>query len=50
MLEIFNTIFTENDDVVFFPLKGAEKEFHQIAVVSGLVINEIMASNVSEVS
>ena len=34
----------------FFHLKEAEKEFHQIAVVSGLVINEIMASNFSEVT
>ena len=43
-------IYAENDDAGIFSPQRAEKEFHQIAVVSGLVINEIMASNVSEVA
>ena len=35
--------------LVFFP-REIEKEFHQLPVVSGLVINEIMASNTISVS
>ncbi len=43
-------IYAENTDAGIFSPERAEKEFHQIAVVSGLVINEIMAANFSEVS
>ena len=43
-------IYAENNDAGIFSPERAEKEFHQIAVVSGLVINEIMASNFSEVT
>ena len=35
--------------LVFFS-ERAEKEFHQLPVVSGLVINEIMASNFTKVA
>jgi len=40
-------IYAENNDAGIFSPERAEKEFHQIAVVSGLVINEIMAANLS---
>lgn len=43
-------IYAENNDAGIFSPERAEKEFHQIAVVSGLVINEIMAANFSEVA
>ncbi|MBT7481882.1 MAG: T9SS type A sorting domain-containing protein [Flavobacteriales bacterium] len=43
-------IYAENSDAGIFSPERAEKEFHQLAVVSGLVINEIMAANLSEVS
>jgi hypothetical protein len=43
-------IYAENNDAGIFSPERAEKEFHKIAVVSGLVINEIMAANFSEVS
>ena len=43
-------IYAENNDAGVFSPERAEKEFHQIAVVSGLVINEIMAANLLEVS
>ncbi len=37
--------YAENDDAGIFSPEKAEKEFHQLAVVGGLVINEIMAAN-----
>ena len=43
-------IYAENATAGIFSPERAEKEFHQIAVVSGLVINEIMAANFSKVS
>lgn len=42
--------YAENNDAGIFSPERAEKEFHQIAVVSGLVINEIMAGNLSAVA
>ena len=41
--------YAENTDAGIFSPERAEKEFHQLPVVSGLVINEIMAGNVSAV-
>ncbi len=42
--------YAENSDAgVFYP-ERAEKEFYQLPVVSGLVINEVMASNLSSVA
>jgi hypothetical protein len=38
-------IYAENNDAGIFSPERAEKEFHQLAVVEGLVINEIMAAN-----
>jgi len=43
-------IYAENTDAGIFSPERAEKEFHQIPVVSGLVINEIMAANFSSVA
>ena len=43
-------IYAENANAGVFSPERAEHEFHQLAVVSGLVINEIMASNFSAVS
>jgi filamentous hemagglutinin family protein len=43
-------IYAENANSGIFSPERAEHEFHQLAVVSGLVINEIMASNFSEVA
>ena len=43
-------IYAENSDAGLFSPERAEHEFHQLPVVSGLVINEIMASNFSEVA
>ncbi len=43
-------IYAENNNAGVFSPERAEKEFHQIPVVSGLVINEIMAANLSSVS
>jgi hypothetical protein len=43
-------IYAENNDAGIFSPERAEKEFHQIPVVSGLVINEIMAGNSSAVA
>ena len=43
-------IYAENNDAGIFSPERAEKEFHQLAVVSGLVINEVMAANFSEVA
>ncbi len=43
-------IYSENNNAGIFSPERAEKEFHQIPVVSGLVINEIMAANFSSVS
>ncbi len=42
--------YAENNDAGIFSPERAEKEFHQLAVVSGLVINEIMAANSSSVA
>ena len=42
--------YAENADAGIFSPKRAEKEFHQLPVVSGLVINEIMAGNFSAVA
>ena len=41
--------YAENNDAGVFSPERAEKEFHQLAVVSGLVINEVMAGNFSSV-
>jgi len=43
-------IYAENANAGVFSPERAEHEFHQLAVVSGLVINEIMASNFSAVA
>ena len=43
-------IYAENNDAGIFSPERAEKEFHQLAVVDNLVINEIMASNVSAIA
>ena len=43
-------IYAENSQSGIFSPERAEHEFHQLPVVSGLVINEIMASNFSEVA
>ena len=43
-------IYAENSEAGIFSPERAEHEFHQLAVVSGLVINEIMAANFSEVA
>ncbi|MGY8988258.1 MAG: CotH kinase family protein, partial [Flavobacteriales bacterium] len=43
-------IYAENATAGIFSPERSEKEFHQIAVVSGLVINEIMAANLSVVA
>ncbi|MEC9209558.1 MAG: CotH kinase family protein [Bacteroidota bacterium] len=42
--------YAENNDAGIFSPERAEKEFHQLAVVGGLVINEIMAANSSSVA
>jgi hypothetical protein len=42
--------YAENNDAGIFSPERAEKEFHQLAVISGLVINEIMAGNSLSVS
>ena len=42
--------YAENTDAGIFSPERAEKEFHQLAVVSGLVINEIMAGNFSAIA
>ena len=43
-------IYAENIESGIFSPERAEHEFHQLPVVSGLVINEIMASNSNSVS
>ena len=43
-------LYAENNDAGIFSPERAEKEFHQLPVVSGLVINEIMAGNVTAVA
>ena len=43
-------IYAENANAGVFSPERAEHEFHQLAVVSGLVINEIMAANFSAVA
>ena len=43
-------IYAENNDAGIFSPERAEKEFHQLAVVDNLVINEIMASNISAIA
>jgi hypothetical protein len=42
-------IYAENNNAGIFSPERAEKEFHQLAVVDNLVINEIMASNTSAI-
>ena len=42
--------YAENNAAGIFSPERAEKEFHQLPVVSGLVINEIMAGNVTAVA
>ena len=42
--------YAENSDAGIFSPERAEKEFHQLPVVSGLVINEIMAGNVTAIT
>ena len=50
MLEIFNIIFTQNNDDGIFLTRKHRKRVSSNWIVSGLVINEIMqVSNVSEV-
>ena len=41
--------YAENTDAGIFSPERAEKEYHQLPVVGGLVINEIMAGNVNAV-
>ncbi len=43
-------IYAENSDAGIFSPERAEHDFHQLPVVSGLVINEVMASNFSAVA
>ena len=43
-------IYAENINAGIFSPQRAEHDFHQIPVVSGLVINEVMASNTSSVA
>ena len=43
-------IYAENSDAGIFSPQRAEHDFHQIPVISGLVINEVMASNFSKVA
>jgi len=43
-------IYAENANSGIFSPERAEHEFHQLAVVSGLVINEVMAANFSAVA
>ncbi|MDC3305986.1 CotH kinase family protein [Flavobacteriales bacterium] len=42
--------YAENADAGIFSPERAEKEFHQLPVLGGLVINEIMAGNMSAVA
>ena len=42
--------YAENNDAGAFSPERAEKEFHQLAVVGGLVINEIMAGNSNSIA
>ena len=42
--------YAENNDAGVFSPERAEKEFYQLAVVGGLVINEIMAGNSNSVA
>ena len=42
--------YAENSDAGIFSPQRAEKEYHQLPVLGGLVINEIMAGNVSAVA
>ena len=43
-------IYAENDDAGMFSPERAEHEYHYLAVVGDLVINELMASNVSAIA
>jgi len=43
-------IYAENNDAAIFSPQRAEKEFHKLVVAGGLVINEVMASNVNSVA
>jgi len=42
--------YAENSDAGIFSPERAEKEYHQLPVLGGLVINEIMAGNVNAVA
>jgi len=42
--------YAENTDAGIFSPERAEKEYHQLPVLGGLVINEIMAGNVTAVA
>jgi len=42
--------YAENTDAGIFSPERAEKEYHQLPIVGGLVINEIMAGNVNAVA
>ena len=42
--------YAENASAGIFSPERAEKDFHQLPVISGLVINEIMAGNVTSVA
>ena len=43
-------IYADNNDAGIFSPERAEHEFHQLPVVSGLVINEVMASNINAIA
>jgi hypothetical protein len=49
-LDVQYYIYAENANAGAFSPERAEHEFHQLSVVSSLVINEVMAANFSEVS
>jgi hypothetical protein len=49
-LDIQYYIYAENQDAGIFSPQRAEHEFHSMAVVGSLVINELMASNTSSVA
>lgn len=48
-LDVQYYFYAENTDAGIFSPERAEKEYHQLPVLGGLVINEIMAGNVSAV-
>ena len=43
-------IYAENNNTGIFSPERAEKEFHKLPVIGGLVINEVMASNTSVIA